>query len=863
MDPEKQNRRIRILHSVAPSQTYILSCSPSTVPIYPLNDGNATQFATVSLRTCIEIIYEASSELFTDSLKDYSVYCMDPLESLSMASSSKPVTVACGLGRVSTIRASHDRTRVTGTMMRDRTGQESLEVVFVLREVQNCNTLILHPVPDPAAEDRINAARARLEQTRQQEIKRQQKAQEPKPAKPKPKTQKNPPTEADRLWAMARRCTEQSNAPQTVESTPFIFRPNAPSGSATPDKLPPEAISILEATSNNPQIDRAVLFSVLSQIDSVSKESNIPFMDALRRIAPQISAPSTLQRSQSSPQMPASNTHSSADDAVVILDKENVNPSAFRRRAEQDTEAAKLLVTGSTPNPPHPAPGLGQSTLSNTTLNNDPTPPAPRNFRKRTLSQVFEGGHSSPRAKAPALDHLRSFRFGHPMSSPPRPSRSMENSSPGYSKDQPIVIPDSPSTPKLNQKTNSRTRLKPYTVPDWARTETTTQPKLSEEAQLMLKEAEQRKADSKLAKRMKYLQQKKAGPMQRTNSTPALFSTTADEPVATTPAFCSWPPLLPVFAAPDTSILLPDSSPSRSPSPKLVTHLVPPCTPPRKRTLPASSSPEDEEEFSLFTPRVMDTPGPRRGPSLFDSPSLRFPSMRAIHQREVTPPPSSETVGEGDDSDGENLLEQELNSVLTETVSPSDTSLEAFKPGTDPQSDPDDDEEDDSDKPFWPGLPPSSPLPQSSPLLQPIADDIPDDDDFELPMASSDLDAGDAQTKSHGGDGDDEAPPPEEEALFDESALAVLLEILTNANDTQFTSTSNSEPSSADDILKELGAVPDELAQDQQLDPGLLPSDINFDPFWNAIGPLLEQNASNNGIEEPDPIKALLSGCVL
>lgn len=136
MDPEKQNRRIRILHSVAPSQTYILSCSPSTVPIYPLNDGNATQFATVSLRTCIEIIYEASSELFTDSLKDYSVYCMDPLESLSMASSSKPVTVACGLGRVSTIRASHDRTRVTGTMMRDRTGQESLEVVFVLREVR-------------------------------------------------------------------------------------------------------------------------------------------------------------------------------------------------------------------------------------------------------------------------------------------------------------------------------------------------------------------------------------------------------------------------------------------------------------------------------------------------------------------------------------------------------------------------------------------------------------------------------------------------------------------------------------------------------------------------------------------------------
>ncbi|KAE9408662.1 hypothetical protein BT96DRAFT_667368 [Gymnopus androsaceus JB14] len=282
--------------------------------------------------------------------------------------------------------------------------------------------------------------------------------------------------------------------------------------------------------------------------------------------------------------------------------------------------------------------------------------------------------------------------------------------------------------------------------------------------------------------------------------------------------------LLPVIAATDSSIPLLGShlcSPPSSPSLTRIQRFAPPCTPPRKRIITTSSSPE--EEFSLFTPREMNTP--RRGPSIFESPSInRSPSLRSIHRREATPPPSSEPVAENDsdDSDDENLLERELNSALEEAGT-SSPAIPTDIPTTDDTQRQDEDEEDESSKPFWPGLPPSSPPPPSSPMLYPVSTEPSTDneDDFELPVVSSDFDIGidENQAEQNGGlegllSSQDNEVMPSEEVQFDDDALAAILEMITS-NSNADSSSSHITNNDSQDILKDLGAVFD----DQQLVP--------------------------------------------
>lgn len=86
---------------------------------------------------------QRSPELVQDSSRDFSVYVLDPLESLSSLPSSSssqtqhPRGVAVGLGLMSwALRADDsDCVSVTGTIMRMGNGDEALEVIFALREV--------------------------------------------------------------------------------------------------------------------------------------------------------------------------------------------------------------------------------------------------------------------------------------------------------------------------------------------------------------------------------------------------------------------------------------------------------------------------------------------------------------------------------------------------------------------------------------------------------------------------------------------------------------------------------------------------------------------------------------------------------
>ncbi|KAJ3852652.1 hypothetical protein EV368DRAFT_82312 [Lentinula lateritia] len=890
-----KSRYIRVLHSVSPAQTYVLSRSPSPVQIYPINEnttGNSTQFASASLKSCIDIIYNSSPELFNNSKKDFSVYSLDPLESLasvaSTSTSSQTVSVACG--RISSIRTSDGHFTVTGTLVNDRIGQEALQVVFVL-----CETPAIYQVPDPAAAGRISAALARQMGESDKAQRRKQREMERLNSKPAPALK----TEADRiLEASGDSCLIQPSGPSLALPKPFAYRYSSSqsshstyTSSALPiqnphallnsqsasssvqevssQNLSSELLSILEAAKHNPQVNREALLRVISFIDSATKQNTaLTIADALRKLAPS-QAPVTLpQAPQTPPRTPSAPTApTSPDDTIVILDKENVNPSAFRRRAERDAEEGKAFATLPTNIPPQLpqqqvllASGVSQYLQPTTTFTNEAIPSVP-STRKRTLSEV--------------LDDTRSFKRNQErndtFSSPPRSNRT--TMSPGFSKDQPIVIPDSPSMPKPGgQRTQSRARLKmPYVVPDWARTQTALQPRLSEEALSMMKEMEQRKQEEKLVKRMKWSQQRKSGPMHRTMSTPAVFSSGADEPVASGSTLSSFSkkrpiaaptphlvpdPLLPVIAAAGTSISFP-SSPQRTPSPSPMQPPALPQTPPRRRFASSSSSPEDE--YSLFTPRGMATR--QRGPSVFESLTItQSPSIRPIHRREATPPPSSEPVAaeddtasfQGDDSDDEDFLTQELNSAMEETEISAILPVErSDKEITDSRGDIDahiqDEDEDGPGKPFWPGLPPSSPPPQSSPMLQPT-DDL--EDDFELPTVSSDFDIEDFPPKTEqivDSENVENAFSDVDHGAnhFDDTALAAILEMLTNSNNVSSGSPFIAEYS--DDIFKDLGAVVDETGQSQHVDtahrdslPGF-PSEITPDNpgFWNAVGPLL------------------------
>ena len=98
----------------------------------------------------------SSPELIQDQYREFSLYVLDPLESISAPvpvrianankepSSTKPSSsleqpqgVAVGLGLMSWALSSDDRDPITvvGTIVKQGTGQEALEVIFALREV--------------------------------------------------------------------------------------------------------------------------------------------------------------------------------------------------------------------------------------------------------------------------------------------------------------------------------------------------------------------------------------------------------------------------------------------------------------------------------------------------------------------------------------------------------------------------------------------------------------------------------------------------------------------------------------------------------------------------------------------------------
>ena len=159
---------LRLLYTINSSPQYILARSHTTVPVTLVSpesvvDGDNEQpiYGSVLLKTCLNTICRSSPELVQDNCRDFSLYVLDPLESTSAPapvrisnanrepSSSKPGLsleqprgVAVGLGLMSWALHSDDSDPVTvvGTIVKQGTSQEALEVIFALREVSLSGT---------------------------------------------------------------------------------------------------------------------------------------------------------------------------------------------------------------------------------------------------------------------------------------------------------------------------------------------------------------------------------------------------------------------------------------------------------------------------------------------------------------------------------------------------------------------------------------------------------------------------------------------------------------------------------------------------------------------------------------------------
>ncbi|KAF5385937.1 hypothetical protein D9615_002292 [Tricholomella constricta] len=649
------------------------------------------------------------------------------------------------------------------------------------------------------------------------------------------------PFESQTLKAKSsRKSLSQDLATIPLISTPLIRSPRDPE--------PPTLFNILaclsaSSSASDPNVQNAALLAALNAIDSTpraggpsapsEKPPNPALVNALRDLLSAVShrgppAPGPY----TSPPSTAHNRIHPLDDDVILLDKENVNPTAFRRRSDRDGKLGTETLAQSSVNDSSTQ-VRSLSTRSNGTSNTIPVSPAPTHTspstvpirRKRTLSDFMderESGKGKGKAREKewlerrdAHRHARSspkkntcsahryyprlasdgvqplkrgtnsyYRTGmEPWTSPPRPKSESSNTDfkGENSQQRPIAMGDSlevskvsASSPVKSISSHPQARRR-YVVPAWARTGTSTQPRLSHEAKKALELAEERKKEEKEANKRKGTtraeRDKKKKQVARSASPPRRDAQHSQASNSTTKAMQRPPPVTvasnyPVFAI---TCAIQDrvaafSSPSismgtKSPRSSTSDNVFPPCTPPRKRYLDLFSPGDDG---SLFTPMPNGQDSERRRSENTPLYRTQRNNMKKGHK---TPSPKvtkfvvedgNEASAEESEEDLDDALNRELDTALQDLGMPS-SSLRAESSDVDMNNETlptmedttsptecmkDDDDDSDVEPPkkqHWVGLPPSSPPPPTSPLLMPQDDDSDAlSDDMELPVATSD-----------------------------------------------------------------------------------------------------------------------------
>ena len=605
-----------------------------------------------------------------------------------------------------------------------------------------------------------------------------------------------------------------------------------------------DVLAYLSATSSSEQNGQnATILAALRSIDSPesltsANTSNTGLVSALKHL---LSFYSMAVDSEGPHQKnPTSPSH---DDGTIILDKENINPSKVQKKSEKDNHTSKILNSSSSPSfglrspeqtscPERHIQGLKPSTRPNDSplLEEESISKtgSDRSVRKRTLSDFMNEkeycrsrgkgkererverrdghrhSHSQRARKSSSNDSLRHYprfiasnqprieqpssyyRTGmEPWSSPPRPCVTLQDHV-GETLGA-FNISRKPQSPKISASSPVRSiqaqrdARKKYVVPEWARTSTATQPRLSEDAQRALEEAEQKKKQERSLARKRLSTQKKSGARDTSASTLKPKKPQAGEH-HTSPQNLQPPPgpiaatsSGPLFAAVSTVFPIFASTRSSSPPPNPPSIPKTPKTPNRSRQQIRATP--GKECDSLFTP-VM------RSGSLFGSAhshssgtalSPTFTSPLGNRKKAKTAPEGSilrltgtvladawsitqsaeSKTKESEQQPGEDpsaTLEQELENAFDNLDCPpsslpiasSDIDVDDPHPQAFEDLDPMDADEEIEiriAKPYWPGLPPSSPPPPSSPMMLSEAPDFEfqtDDemDDRELPVAT-------------------------------------------------------------------------------------------------------------------------------
>ncbi|KAF5345301.1 hypothetical protein D9758_008453 [Tetrapyrgos nigripes] len=821
-----EQRRLRILYTInnAPSYTLAFSRTQVAISLLPSFASSSQKsvetlpvYGSVDLRTCLDSICASSPEFFLDATQDYSVYVLDPLESPPTNNPDEPSLIPMGLGFLSVIRSPEESRTITGTFMALKTGERVLEVYFSLKPVtrelpSNSSNSKNRSMSRSASRNQTSghasgsrrgynhsrnsvgpeiastAAERILSQTyRSGRIitdlpsKTELFAHCP-PLEPQPKT----PTSSISLPPS--QCQPQASTSFTTSLPPSQTTLSQPQASTTSIPLPPSQTTTQLSNSLNNNLagllnpadpNAMTLLALLGMIDSgelPSASNNPTLATALQQLWAQVDS------SQVATQQPGpSNSHQrqpSQDEEVVFLDKENVNPTAFRRRAEREREEAKLLGSSSSVRPEVSPPRVGLSVRSNT-MNDLPVPSAPRNSestagRKRTLSDADSSRRERQRrvpsgridpTPSLALDPYRHYdRIAEAapagsslvtQSSPPRPSRD-ENTRSGNSRGRPIVIPDSPL--RVPASSPVRRPQKKYVVPEWARTNTATQPRLSDAVQQSIKDAQHRKGLEREAKRARLHRSSSSQLSQPTtsqSSTPPPSSQDSMLPPSssqssTVPSSSqgsssntSIPSLLPPVAAGEdflsAALTTSPPSPPRSPPSRNTSLPFLPRTPktPSRRPRLADDSP-DGVDGSLFTPLAKT---PIRNPHTPFGPPINSPCRH--------PSKSSPFLR------GASLLRAKgVSDTDTDRGDEASSTLPMASSDVEDEDEPEDHPEQTSSrrdegaaspvvKQYWQGLPPSSP--PSSPAF--VSSDLlptnqPEEDqteDAQLPVISSDV----------------------------------------------------------------------------------------------------------------------------
>ncbi|KAG1774984.1 hypothetical protein EV702DRAFT_1008320 [Suillus placidus] len=770
---------LRVLYTVNSSPQYILARSPSSVRVTlcPSPSAANAQYGLAPLKACLNAICNSSPELLLDNSRDFSIYVLDPLESQTMpahvdfsqsngTSASVPqtaqprgVAVALGLMSWALIADESDNVTVTGTITTLGTGLDALEVVFALRETKHIQKSHLsdalkswgqppktsHPTKSIAPAEPTNSETPPSSQEQSKLLTRSADFPEvyigpPKRGRGRPEGKKKPKqskSQQPHVWPAA---------------PPFIcaplVRPQQHEPEVTPAHTPTSLLTLLSALSAGR--DNTALLAALSTVDSTpsGSEPSPALLNALRDL---LAAQSQNQQQPSHALQPVSRNNQ--DDEIVILEKEHVDPTAFRRRVEREDSSNLATTTAdeseTTPlrqrrahipsggkENTHSSPVTRKRRLSDFMAEQENNKARRKRAHARSESRRTSGAFEVPQPTIPP-GHLRTVRsdFDSTVSSEMTSSSSIFR--PRSSPSRPMYRSASESQSSFAIPHSAQAPVKPvknFVVPEWARTSTATQPKLSKEVEERIALVEQEKKEKRAGRRTQNMgcwQQGARAPTDLSSEDGYISSTMAHAPVteATMPRLQSALSLsLPVFAS-DISI----SSPFSPSSPASETPPVP-STPPRKtsvlRATPRSLGPDGASPLFSPTPKslwgsIRKTPHfpshPRTPSRTGKKPPIHFrtASTKISPLRLGLKPHSSlewanKSVEQPVDREEEDLLGKELDDALQGLDVP------AVK-----QQDTADDLETGEDNitlPLSP-LPPSSPLPPTSPLLLPSTDD--------------------------------------------------------------------------------------------------------------------------------------------